>query len=53
MCAVRDGGVEKEELDMKERSKGDRLRELYQKAAATFFDPQRGRNRYHGDPTST
>ena len=37
MCAVRDGGVEKEELDMKERSKGDRLRELCQKAAETSF----------------
>ena len=35
MCAVRDGEVEKEELDMKEKSKGDRLRELYRKAAET------------------
>ena len=35
MCAVRDGKVEKEELDMKEKSKGDRLRELYRKAAET------------------
>ena len=27
--------MEKEELDMKEKSKGDRLRELYRKAAET------------------